>query len=175
MASVAFREFLLTKRIHKGGRPKKIKSEHDYGSPELIAKRAALSQGDPTLSTCPLDILLSRKHISPEAHTAAVHLRSCFTIIHGSPHAKAIDLNQVSGTAAEYDDERAETEYNEACNALKGVSRRLLDIIHNIVIYERTPLWLINPLAGNGWDRKNTGHAFATLLGWYTGRNRRAA
>ena len=165
----------MARRIWKGGRPRKIKSEHDFGSPELIAKRAALSQGDPTLSTCPLDVLLSRKHISPGAHTAAMHFLSCFVIVHGSPHPRAIDLNQISGGAGEYDDERAENEYNDACEALLKVSRRLFDIVHNIVIYERTPLWLVNPLAGNGWDRKNAGQAFATLLGWYSGRNRKAA
>ena len=78
------------KRINKGGRPRKVKSAHDYGTPESIAKRAALSQGDPTLSTCPLDVMLSRKIISPEAHAAAVYFRSCYLIEYGSPHPQAV-------------------------------------------------------------------------------------
>lgn len=169
-------ESKLVKRIkiHKGGRPKQSR-ERDYGTPELIAKRAVIAQGDPTLSTNPLDALLSRGVLSTEAHTAAVHFRSCRQIVFGSPHPQAIDLNQISGTTADYDEQRAEIEYLEACACLKKVSRRLFDIIQNIVIYERFPGWLTRNDGTDGWDRKNTGHAFAILLGWYTGRSRRAA
>lgn len=170
-------ETRLVKRIkiHKGGRPKSNRSEKDYGTAELIAKRAFIAQGDPTLSTCPLDALLSRGFISTEAHTAAVHFRSCRQIVFGSPHPQAVDLNLISGSGAEYDEERAEAQYRDACSALKSISRRLFDIIDNIVIHERFPAWFSTPGRGDQWDRARTGHAFGVLLAWYTGRQRKAA
>ena len=163
------------KRINKGGRPRKVTSAHDYGTPESIAKRAALSQGDPTLSTCPLDVMLSRKIISPEAHAAAVHFRSCRQIVFGSPHPQAVDLNQVSGKSGDYDDERAEADYRSAVSFVQSRASRLWKILENIVVHERLPGWLARDYGGDKWDQQRTCEAFATLLGWYSNRQRKAA
>lgn len=162
-------------KIHRGGRKPKPKMDRDYGTPEIIAKRAAISQGDPTLSTCPLDALLSRQIISPEAHAAAVHFRSCRQVTFGSPHPKAVDLNLISGSVGDYDEQRAEDQYRDACSYLKSRARRLLDILENLVVHERWPTWLSKNYGGDQWDRARTGEAFATLLAWYAGRQRKAA
>src|SRR5262245_51644238 len=58
----------------KRGRPKQDRPDHDPGTPELQARRAALAgASDPALAEYPLGIMLARGLISAEEHEAGCY------------------------------------------------------------------------------------------------------
>lgn len=159
----------------KRGRPRLDRPAVDLGTPELIHKRLMASPKDAAMSTTPLDVLKSRLVISEEAHTAASYFAALRKIVFGKAHPGAIDLTAVSGRPNELDIGEAEDKYRQACAAMKAQSRRSLDAVENLVVHERWPGWL-SPRGGqNGSDYKNFGLGIAALLGWYRGRERKAA
>lgn len=69
------------------GRPRSsVNSGIDYGTPELVAKR----QRQQTAEL--VDILREQGVISAEQHWCALHFRWLYTLRHGCPSVKALDL-----------------------------------------------------------------------------------
>lgn len=133
---------------------------------------------DPTLATTPLDTLKARGMISDEAHSAATYFNALRKIVFGKAHPPAIDLTAVSrgGLPDELDTADAERKYREACSAIKAQSRQAFDAIENLVVHERTPEWMTSRGGGQTkWAEKQCRLGFAALLGWYRGRERKAA
>ena len=83
------------KKINRAGRPRINREMKDSGTPELIMKRLQSSK-DPTMSTCPIDVLLSRGDISQETHSAAVYFAGLRKRIFGKATPGAIDLLSTS-------------------------------------------------------------------------------
>jgi len=160
------------------GRPRLDRPKHDYGTPELIKHRITMAPKDATRSTTPLDVCLSRGIISDEAHAAATYFCALRKIVFGKAHPPAIDLTAATrgGMPDELDTADAEGKYREACAAMKCQGRASLDAVENLVIHERFPDWMFS--YGKGAldpDRRKFGLGVAALLGWYKGRQRRAA
>jgi hypothetical protein len=158
-----------TKRIHKGGRPRKNLPDIDTGTPELMAKRLAMAS-DPTLSTCPLDLALSKGFIDRDQHTAAGYYAACRALVFGSPHPKALDLLRTSGADTIPNASQAETKYRNACEDLRARGPGVLDAMENFVVHERFPVWLLRGRPDRARDRVMEG--FAVLMDWYRGRRR---
>jgi len=161
-----------TKRIHKGGRPRKTLPDIDTGTPELMAKRLAMA-ADPTLSTCPLDLALSKGFIDRDQHTAAGYYAACRALVFGSPHPKALNLLRTSGADTIPNASEAEAKYRNACEDLRVRGPGVLDGIENFVVHERFPDWLVCGTPSRARDRVMEG--FAVLMGWYRGRRRNRA
>ena len=161
-----------TKRIHRGGRPRQQRRDVDAGTPELIAKRAAVSR-DPTLSTCPVDVMLSRRLIDSDIHLAAGYFAACRALVFGSPHPRALDLLRVSGSASIPNASEAEARYRRACAMLRQRGAAVLNAVEMLVVHERFPAWL----AANEPCRARdlTMNGLTTLYDWYRGRNHRRA
>jgi hypothetical protein len=158
----------------KRGRPKLNRPRVDLGTQELVAKRLMVSPRDPTLSTSPLDSLKARGLISDEAHSAASYFAALRKIVFGKAHPQAVDLTAISGKPVEPDIGRAETFYRDACFAMRAQGRQALDAVENLVVHERWPAWLFVSGA-HGTEQKWFGLGLAALLGWYKGKQRRAA
>lgn len=160
------------------GRPRKQRQTYDPGTPELIAKRAAISPNDPTRASNPLDALLAkgekRGGISDEAHGAAMHFLKCRVKAFGSPHAKAIDLNRISGPESPEGNGNSEWAYREACDLLKTRGRYVMDAIINLIVYERWPRWM-QDIRSDRADYQRCMEGFAVLLAWHQGARRMAA
>lgn len=147
------------------GRP--ITNLLDQGTPELQRHRLRLVASDGAQSTCPLDVMLARKFISSDAYAAAVHFRACRAMVFGSPHLKAVDLNEKSGECFTGNTSEVETRYRAACAKLLAASRACLDTIENIVVHERWPRWLNG--GASRWPERDLA-AFWVLLEWHRAR-----
>ena len=161
-----------TKRIHKGGRPRNARPDVDTGTPELAAKRAAVS-ADPTLSTCPVDLLLSRRIIDSDTHTAAGYFAACRALVFGSPHPRALDLLRISGSVSIPNTSEAEARYRSACTLLRQRGGTVLNAVETLIVHERFPTWLGASKSCRARDLAMEG--LDTLRDWYRGRNRRRA
>jgi hypothetical protein len=157
------------KRIHKGGRPRKSLPEIDSGTPELVAKRMAMAV-DPTLSTCPLDLALSKGVIDQDQHTAAGYFAACRALVYGSPHTKALDLLRTSGSVTIPNASEAEAKYRTACEDLRARGPAVLEKVENFVVHEKFPLWLIANTPARARERVMEG--LDVLVDWYRGRRR---
>ena len=162
---------------NKRGRPRLDRPKHDYGTPELILKRMELSPMDTARSTTPLDVCLSRGVISDEAHSAATYFNALRKLVFGKAHPPAIDLTAASrgGMPDELDTAQAEMNYRDACAAMKCQGRQALDAVENLVVHERWPDWLFKHQNNNLASRNKFCLGIAALLGWYRGRQKKAA
>lgn len=116
----------------KRGRPKKIREEKDFGTPELQMKRTTLDTVEA------LDLCLDKGYITQEQHWCGIHLRWLYTLRYGAPGVRAIDLTDISGMEIVSDDptwrEAREAEYHATQKQLTlyGGAKLLTDIcIHN--------------------------------------------
>lgn len=164
-------------QMAKRGRPKSDRPKFDTGTPELILKRATAAPTDPTLSTSPIDILKARKLISDEAHSAAVYFNALRKLVFGKAHPAAIDLTAVSqgGMPEELDLADAERKYRDACATMRGYSRHALDAVENLVVHERPAPWMFTGRGRRDRAQNQFMAGLAALLGWYRGRQRKAA
>ena len=161
-------------RSAKRGRPKSNRPRVDSGTPELIAKRMAVTPMDATQSTSPLDALRAKGVLSDEAHNAACYFGALRKLVFGKAHVRAMDLTAVSrgGVPEALDVAAAERKYREACAAVQGHGRAALDALENIVVHEQWPAWMF---AGRGKREIAQRHfevGAAALLGWYRGRRK---
>ena len=122
----------------KAGRPKSTRPKFDSGTPELAMKRA---RGETAEA---LDLCLERGIISPPQHWCGVHLRWLYTLRHGAPGVRAIDLTASHGTDCKNDDPEwraeREMEYHDAVKLLlqAGTSGAVL----NLCVYNERPAFL---------------------------------
>jgi hypothetical protein len=119
------------------GRPKNNRPLHDTGTPETIMKRLL------GITTEALDLCLERKIISERQHWCGIHLRWLYTLRHGVPNVKTMDIsnssNQIKNDDPAWREER-EKEYNEALNLLTKSGNSLL--LLNLCVYNHRPQFL---------------------------------
>jgi hypothetical protein len=133
---------------------------------------------DATLSTTPLDVCLTRGVISDEAHAAATYFNALRKLVFGKAHPPAVDLTAASrgGLPDELDLPAAEENYRQAWASMKAVSANSFWAVENLVVHERWPKWLLTEGRGKlDPDRNKFCLGIAALLGWYKGRQRKAA
>ncbi len=139
------------------GRPRKtIPAGIDYGTPELIMKRAHGA------TTEILDMCLERNLITPQQHWCGIHLRWLFTLRHGAPSLRAMDPAHLGGNmqktdAPEWRQER-EQEYRDAMHAL-ALSGQVTMLV-NVCIYNERPTFLLPPR-----NKAQANRAIESLMG----------
>ena len=123
------------------GRPKKIREEKDFGTPELQIKRTLGETAEA------LDLCLEKGIITPEQHWCGTHLRWLYTLRYGAPGIRAMDLNHVSGLEIKADDpnwrQMREAEYHHSFTLI--TKRGYGPLLTNICIYNERPAFLQSP------------------------------
>lgn len=132
----------------KRGRPKTIHRGIDRGTPELLQKRR---NGETTET---LDYCLERGFITKQQHWCGIHLRWLYTLRHGAPSVRAIDLTHNGGMEIKTDDPQwrteREKEYHEAIRNITQSGHALL--LMNICIYNERPKLLSHPTKASKAD-----------------------
>lgn len=123
------------------GRPKTVREEKDFGTPELQCKR---TRGE----TCEtLDWCLERGIISREQHWCGIHLRWLYTLRYGAPGVRAVDFNRVDGSDIAGDDVEwriaREAEYHSAIGLI--TERGYVRLLMNVCIHNDRPDFLNEP------------------------------
>jgi hypothetical protein len=122
----------------KRGRPRKIQSHSDTGTPELVMKRLKQETAEA------LDLCLEREIITPEQHWCGIHLRWLYTLRYGAPGTRAIDPAHFGGRETKSDDPEwrtsREAEYTEVITKLsdRGLAMPLLELC----VYNERPSFL---------------------------------
>lgn len=154
----------------KRGRPRLDRPKHDYGTPELVLKRITMAPKDATMSTCPLDVMLSKGLISPEAHGACSHFLAIRKMIFGRASPGAVDLLAVSGGRPdelnEEDAAKIERKYRHACAAVKRFGEKTMAATEDVLVHQRWPEW-IQFRNSSHWERRLVLLGVAALLGWH--------
>jgi len=123
------------------GRPKSNRPLHDTGTPETVMKRLL------GVTSEALDLCLQRGIISERQHWCGIHLRWLYTLRHGVPSAKTINLLHESGDEVKNDDplwrDEREKEYNSAINLLTKSGHSLM--LLNLCVYNERPKFLDLP------------------------------
>lgn len=132
----------------KRGRPKYLKPDVDYGTPELIAKRAQLTgNADPVYSEHPLGILYVRGYLSDDheqsrrMYAAGMEFGLLWGRVFKPPFAQSLMAQFVpgGGEGGIWDDGAvadAEARLRRIVAFLK--ERQIYDALVNAVIYRRT-------------------------------------
>lgn len=125
------------------GRPRKsLPPGADLGTPELIFKRLHQSTAEV------IDICLARGIIDDAHHWCAVHLRWLYTLRHGAPGCRALDVTEVGGIEHAADDPEwrveREKEYAEALEALAPA--HYTEALLSICVHNERPAFLVMPL-----------------------------
>ena len=81
----------------KRGRPKLLKLKRDFGTPELIAKRALRSTKEP------LDLCLEKSLIHKEQHKVGLYFRWLYTLKHGVPWVRSKEFFSMSRGNTKHD------------------------------------------------------------------------
>ena len=119
------------------GRPREHRPEHDPGTPELAAKRAA----GQTMET--LDLCLARGILTPQQHWCGIHLRWLYTLRYGAPGVRALDTAHAGGMDIRPDDpawrEAREMEYQAALKYLRPAQAAS---VLSLCIFNERPFWL---------------------------------
>lgn len=118
-------------RFRGRGRPKIIRAEKDYGTPELQEKRQR------HITEEALDCYLRRQLITQNQHWCGIHFRWLYTLRYGIPSVKALDTTHFGGKECKLDDlqwkQEREAEYHHAAMILK--KNRCYAPVVNICIY----------------------------------------
>lgn len=130
----------MTRRIHKGGRPKQPKPD-SFGTPEQQAMRIALvGNAQDQRASRPLGVLEARGFLTAEQVAVADNYASLYRAAIGR---KANGDRGVGGM----DDDRLERmtqAYNASRSALIRIGgSRVKDALENVAIYERVPNFLL--------------------------------
>jgi hypothetical protein len=88
---------MLRRKWHDEGERKRAERRRvDRGTQELQVHRLRLVQGgDPSLSTCPLDVLLALEVLSAEQHQAGWIYALLHRQVYGSSHPRAVGYEMV--------------------------------------------------------------------------------
>lgn len=154
----------------KRGPKPKHRPIRDEGSPELILKRLTISPSDATMSTCPLDVMLTRGIIVPEAHAAVAYFLGLRKLMFGKAQPGAIDLLAVSGRSADLLDDKemakVERKYRDACSSIQRFGGRTLSVFEDVMVHGRWPEWIAIPKSTH-WERRLVLLGVSALLGWH--------
>ena len=134
-------QILTFSRQRGRGRPKNNRPTTDTGTPETVMKRLL------GVTTEALDLCLEHGIINQKQHWCGIHLRWLYTLRHGVPSVRALDLSQRIDNkekSIDYEDpiwrEAREKEYNEAINTLTKSGHAIL--LLNLCIYNERPQFL---------------------------------
>lgn len=122
------------------GRPASTRPATDYGTPELIFKRAHAE----TMEA--IDLCRERKIIDGDQHWCGLHLRWLYTIRYGAPGVSAIDLTRIDGYAMAAAEDSPlwrharEAEFAEAIALLRAKQKQLL--VMQVCVYNERPHFL---------------------------------
>jgi hypothetical protein len=154
----------------KRGRPKSIAPANDnrpdLGTQELQLKRATLAQGaDPAASAHPLDLLLARGLILPQAHRAGWRYAGLYRRVigrtdvsygrlyaglggeHGGGEHGRGDTRRVATTEGDDNGLRlAQLNFRQAQAVLRAEGPVVAGITERLVVYGAWPDWLLAPL-----------------------------
>ncbi|MDA0780985.1 MAG: hypothetical protein PQ612_01355 [Rickettsiales bacterium] len=123
----------------KRGRPKTLKVEKDYGTPQLQTKKNL------GITTEPLDLCLKKKLISQDEHEAGIRLRWLYTLRFGSPNISAYSYEKISTGSFRNDDENwlkeRSLEYENAMKELCKINAKR--IVMNICIFHLRSSFLL--------------------------------
>ncbi len=138
MATAQILTFSLNK---KRGRPKKNLPTTDTGTPETIMKRLL------GVTSEALDLCLERGIINEKQHWCGIHLRWLYTLRHGVPGVRAVDLTKPineTDNSIDYEDpvwrEAREREYSNAISTLSKTGHALP--LMNLCIFNERPKFL---------------------------------
>ncbi len=130
----------------KKGRPRCERPAIDRGTPELQARRARLvGQGDQSLASYPLGVLLANGDIGEEAHQAACRYAWLYGFVLGRTGAAARAwMGAPAAEAREFPEALAadiESDFRAAAGALAAspAGKRALE---NLVIFSGEPRWM---------------------------------
>lgn len=143
------------------GRPKNTRPSTDTGTPETVMKRAL------GVTTEALDLCLERGIITEKQHWCGIHLRWLYTLCHGVPNVRAINLLQPlnQDKLTDHDNpkwrEAREKEYNEAISLLSKTGHAIM--LMNMCIYNERPKFLYIDSLKNTKNTKNNIHNIANL------------
>lgn len=125
----------------KRGRPRNCRPTTDTGTPETIMKRLL------GVTSEALDLCLERGIINKKQHWCGIHLRWLYTLRHGVPSVRAVDLSKPISDidkSADYEDpawrEAREREYNTAINSLSTAGHAIF--LLNLCVFNERPKFL---------------------------------
>lgn len=131
-------------------------SAPDSGTQELQLKRATLAQGaDPAATAHPLDLLLARGLIMPQAHRAGWRYAGLYRRVIGRTDVSYGRLyaglrgedGRVPLTEGDDDDQRrAQQSFRQAQAALRVEGPVVVGITERLVVYGAWPDWLLAPV-----------------------------
>ncbi len=144
---------------HPGGKLVQVR-DRDGPTPEYERRRIQLAGGgDVTMTTCPLDILFTRRIINLAMHEAGHNYARLYRKVIANPHPAIMPLERKDrGTDDNPDNPAEERRFRDMAEALKQTSRATKDAVENCCVFERMPRAL---LALRG--RKSDEHLFDGL------------
>lgn len=125
-----------------------LKSRPDFGTPEVIAKRIALvGAADVTLAGYPLGVMLARELIDQQKHDAGLGYGRAYRIAIERPTLPPISpmTRRIAGKPSEVPEDvwlKAVGHWRACAAALIGDGRKTKDLVDNLVVFQRWPLWL---------------------------------
>lgn len=131
----------------------------DRGTPELQSLREWYAgDGDPTLTSYPLGILLANNTISEQQYAAGCRYAWLHWAVHGKPSIGAVSYERRSRGILEAPERIAEEGHLKQIRAslaravmAGSMSQRGLRVLDNLLIYEHTPRWM-RPVMPRGSD-----------------------
>jgi len=133
--------FTRPKLPAKRGRPRSAYPKSDTGTPELILKKL---MGETTET---LDLLREREIITQEQHWCGIHLRWLYTLRHGVPGIRTLDLTHIDGKEIKPEDPQwrmaRELEYHEAVRELSRSGH--VALLLSLCVHNERPRFLTQP------------------------------
>lgn len=133
------------------GRPAAPRPTTDYGTPELIFKRAHGHTAEA------IDLCRERGIITAEQHWCGLHLRWLYTLRYGAPNVSATDLTRVDGYAMAAPDDSLiwrsarEAEFAEAVLLLR--QHRRCEPVMRVCVFNERPSFLSQTRLREAFDR----------------------
>ena len=122
------------------GRPASARPTTDYGTPELIFKRAHAH----TMEA--IDLCRQRRIIDSDQHWCGLHLRWLYTIRYGAPNVSAVDLTRIDGYAMAASEDSPiwrqarEAEFAQAMALLRA--RHKQELVMQVCVFNERPHFL---------------------------------
>lgn len=133
------------------GRPATSRPTIDYGTPELIFKRAHGHTAEA------IDLCRERGIITAEQHWCGLHLRWLYTLRYGAPNVSATDLTRVDGYAMAAADDSPlwrsarEAEFAQAVALLR--QHRRCELVMRVCVFNERPSFLSQARLREAFER----------------------
>lgn len=154
------------------GRPRENRPEKFDPTPEQIARKALWGLG-PNDPDDPITIMVRNGIITTDEESAAGWFEMLHKFRHGSVHPKGVMTEPTGGS--DYDSEPKTQRWHEVTQALTRSQR---DALENVIVYQRTPLWLAERVKLKTYRASRRRNHFmeglAVLVQVWTGQRRAA-